>query len=313
MAALVRRAESQVVRRTFGSVSELTAALYASLVDWLEQTGGLRVKPFDTAACPEATLADLAASKLELFLSRAQAQRAYAHGPGTPMTAALAHLNLLDHGAPSHAAVLLFGERPQRFLPASELKCMHFHGTELSKPIPSHQVFKGTVFELVDAALDFVLSKVARRVGTRAETTQVPVSYELPHSRIAAAGVPADQRAVRAGAAASTGNSGPGSHPGSRAPAGRAEGRDVSPRAAGRSRPERPGSLPQSLPAAGAGGEADRDDRTGEAAEPKPEVPQGRPTMIGGRRASSRRQTAVPAVVTPPRKTAPPARTAPAR
>jgi len=187
MAALVRRAESQVVRRQFDSEPALQAALYASLVDWLERTGRLRTKPFDAAACPEAGLGDLAADQLEIFLGRAQTQRGYVHGPGTPMAAALAHLNLMDQGAPSHAAVLLFGSRPQRFLPSSEVKCMHFHGTEISKPIPSYQVFKGTVFELVDAALDFVLSKVARRVGTRAESTQVPVNYELPREAVAEA------------------------------------------------------------------------------------------------------------------------------
>ena len=187
MAALVRRAESQVVRRQFDSEPALTAAVYASLVEWLERTGRLRMKPFDAAACSEATLDDLATDKLDLFLGRAQTQRGYVHGPGTPLAATLAHLNLLDHSTPSHAAVLLFGSQPQRFLPASELKCMHFHGTEVSKPIPSYQVFKGTVFDLVDAALDFVLSKVARRVGTRAESTQVPVSYELPREAVAEA------------------------------------------------------------------------------------------------------------------------------
>jgi len=132
MAALVRRAESQVVRRQFDGEPALQAALYASLVDWLERTGRLRTKPFDAAACPEAGLGDLAADQLEIFLGRAQTQRGYVHGPGTPMAAALAHLNLLDQGAPSHAAVLLFGSRPQRFLPSSEVKCMHFHGTELA-------------------------------------------------------------------------------------------------------------------------------------------------------------------------------------
>lgn len=56
--------------------------------------------------------------------------------------------------------MLLFGKRPQRFLLSSEVKCAHFHGTEVAKPIPSYQVYKGTVFELVDQAVDFVMSKI---------------------------------------------------------------------------------------------------------------------------------------------------------
>ena len=128
---------------------------------------------------------DLSEEAVDEFLARAQKNRGYALGAGTPMRSALAHLNLLDGGRPSHAAVLLFGKVPQRFLPTSEVKCLHFHGTEICKPIPSHQVYKGTVFSLVDQALDFVMSKVNRRVGTRSEGPQAPVEYEIPRDAVA--------------------------------------------------------------------------------------------------------------------------------
>ncbi|MDP2211557.1 MAG: ATP-binding protein [Candidatus Aquicultor sp.] len=85
---------------------------------------------------------------------------------------------------PSHAAVLLFGKLPQRFLVTSEVKCLHFHGTEVRKPIPSYQIYKGTVFELVDQSLDFVMSKIARSVGTRERGPQAPVEYELPREAV---------------------------------------------------------------------------------------------------------------------------------
>ena len=187
MAALVRKAGDQLVRRRYMGISDLTAALYASLVEHLERTGRLRIRPFDAAACPDATLDDLSAEKLDLFLSRAQSERGYPLPPGTAMEAALAHLNLLDGRQPSHAAVLLFGRDPQRFLLSSEVKCLHFHGTEVRKPIPSYQVYKGTVFALVDQAVDFVMSKIARRVGTRAAGPAAPVEYELPREVVAEA------------------------------------------------------------------------------------------------------------------------------
>lgn len=73
-------------------------------------------------------------------------------------------------------------------LPAgTEIKCAHFHGTEEAKPIPSYQVYKGTVFELVDQAVDFVLSKIALSVGTRESGPQVPVRYEIPKEVVAEA------------------------------------------------------------------------------------------------------------------------------
>ena len=184
MAALVRKVGDQLIRRRFAGVPELTAALYASLVEYLERTGRLRTKPFDAAACPEAALADLSTEKLDLFLSRAQSQRGYPLGPGTPIATTLAHLNLIDGDLPSHAAVLLFGHQPQRFLVTSEVKCMHFHGVEVRKPIPSYQIYRGTVFELVDQAVDFVMSKINRTVGTRAFGPQAPVEYELPREAV---------------------------------------------------------------------------------------------------------------------------------
>ena len=72
------------------------------------------------------------------------------------------------------------GNHPNRFLISSEIRCAHFHGTEVAKPIPSYQVYKGTAFQLVDHAVDFVLSKIALWVGTRAESVQAPVVYEIP-------------------------------------------------------------------------------------------------------------------------------------
>ena len=82
--------------------------------------------------------------------------------------------------ARERTAVLLFGKSPQRFLISSEVRCAHFHGTEVAKPIPSYQVYKGDAVELVDQALDFVLSKINRSVGTRAEGVRAPRTYEIP-------------------------------------------------------------------------------------------------------------------------------------
>lgn len=187
MSALVRKAGGQVVRRRFGTTPELTAALYASLVDHMLRTGAVRTKPLDASACPDATLADLDERKLEAFLRNAQAERNYPLKPGTPLVEALTHLNLLDNGRPSHAAVLLFGREPQRLLISSEVKCVHFFGTEVAKPMPDYKIFKGTVFELVDQALHFVMDKLAHAVGTRAESVTAPVTPEIPRMAVSEA------------------------------------------------------------------------------------------------------------------------------
>ena len=185
--ALIRKAGSQLIRRRFGSIPELTAALYASLVNHLERTGILRTKPFDASACPEAMFTDISEDKVHWFLARARQERQFALAVNTPPKEALTHLGMLDAGHPTHAAVLLFGSSPQRFLLSSEVKCLHFHGTEVRKPIPSYQVYKGTVFDLVDQAVDFVMSKVTRAVGTRAQGPEAPVDYEFPREAVAEA------------------------------------------------------------------------------------------------------------------------------
>ena len=180
MRALISGAQADLVRRRFTTSAELVAGLYAALVQYLEAKELLRFGPFDAALCSGATLDDLNVEGMYRFIRIARRSRKFPLPEETPPPDLLRHLNLLNQGRLTNAAVLLFGKAPQRFLLSSEIKCAHFHGTEVAKPIPSYQVYKGTVFELVDQAVDFVLSKIALAVGTRAETVQAPVTYEIP-------------------------------------------------------------------------------------------------------------------------------------
>lgn len=180
MQALIRKAGDQLIRRRFAGLPDLTTGLYASLVEYLEQTGALLTGPFDGTACPRATLDDISPEKVHSFLRTARYERQFPLPEDAPLETALAHLDLLDRGRPNHAAILLFGREPQRFLITSKVKCLHFHGMEVRKPIPSYQIYKGTVFEMVDQAVDFVLSKIDRAIGTREHSIQAPETYELP-------------------------------------------------------------------------------------------------------------------------------------
>ena len=184
MAALIRRAGDQLIRRRFGSKAELLVAVYASLVQFLEDRELIRTGPFDATFCNNASLADLDEERISRFVGLARRARGFPLPEDSKQVDVLMHLNLLDKTRPSHAAVLLFGRHPQRFLISSEVKCAHFHGVEVEKPIPSYQVYKGTVFEMVDQALDFVMSKINRWVGTRAESAQAPTVYEIPREVI---------------------------------------------------------------------------------------------------------------------------------
>ncbi len=185
MRALIRRAGADLVRRRFTDVASLRTAVYASLVQYLEEQRLISTGPFDAEPCRGAALKDLDAAGMKTFIRDARAARGFPLKVSATARELLTHLNLLADGRPTHAAVLLFGKNPQRFLPTSEIKCAHFHGTEVAKPIPSYQVYKGTAFALVDQAVDFVMSKLALSVGTRAESAQAPVKYEIPREVVA--------------------------------------------------------------------------------------------------------------------------------
>ena len=187
MLALIRKAGVQLIRRRFSTLPELNASIYAALVQHLEVNELIRNGPFDAAPCQNASLADLDEEKIRTFLRSARGARGFVLAEDTPPLAVLQHLNLLNHGHPSHAAVLLFGLQPQRFLISSEVKCMHFHSTQVHKPIPSYHIYKGTVFDLVDQAVDFVMSKIDLWVGTRKDGPTAPVEYEIPREVVAEA------------------------------------------------------------------------------------------------------------------------------
>ena len=180
MQILISKAQTGLIRKRFNTSEELVAALYASLVEYLDSKDLVRSEPFDAAPCSKASLDDLDTEQMTRFIRIARGARSFPLTEEASMEELLGHLNLLNDGRPTNAAMLVFGKSPQHFLISSGVKCAHYHGTEVAKPIPSHQIYNGTAFQLVDQAVDFVLSKINLSVGTRAESVQAPVAYEIP-------------------------------------------------------------------------------------------------------------------------------------
>jgi len=187
MLSLIKLAGKQLIRRRFNTQPELYSAVYASLVNYLLSAGKIITGPFDSAPCRKAKLSDISDEKIRWFLSRAKSARDFVLSESAPVVKMLKHLDLLDKNTPNNAAILLFGIRPQGFrhLISSEVKCMHFHGLRKLKPIPSYQIYKGTVFNMVDQSVDFVMSKLNRSVGTRSTGPQAPVEYDIPQEVVA--------------------------------------------------------------------------------------------------------------------------------
>jgi ATP-dependent DNA helicase RecG len=187
MENLIQKAGLDLIRKRFNAGNELNSGVYASLVNYLKEKEIIRTGPFDAASNDLATMEDLDPDKIREFVHIAKARRGFPLAAETTPEIILTHLNLLGNNRISNAALLLFGKQPQRFFITSEVKCAHFHGFEVVKPIPAYQVYKGDVFQMVNQAVDFVLSKIDVSVGTRDESTQVPVDYELPRGAVSEA------------------------------------------------------------------------------------------------------------------------------
>lgn len=187
MAKLVSRAGRQVTRRRFSDTPGLIREVYASLVECLENRGKIRSTPFDDSVCDGATLRDVDNAEVKAFVETAEAAgRLKLKGSRAPK-AVLQNFNLLRDGRPTNAAMLLFGKNPRRFFNNAQVHCFHFHGTEKRKPIASQQPYEGRLLEVIDQAVEFVLGKLDRSVGTRATSTQAPVAFEIPRPVIAEA------------------------------------------------------------------------------------------------------------------------------
>lgn len=187
MAALIAKAESSLVRGRFDSVAELLAGLDAALARYMADSGLMRLTDFDAAPCAGAALDDLDPERMRWFAARARALRDFPLPEDGDPRGLLTHLNLLERGRPTNAAVLLFGRNPQRHLLTSEIRCAHFPGLETVKPVLSLQALRGTVFEMADQAEEYVLGRIDFSIGTRDESIEVPRAWEIPKKVVAEA------------------------------------------------------------------------------------------------------------------------------
>ncbi|MEP6262521.1 MAG: Fic family protein [Gillisia sp.] len=183
----IQKAQLALIRKRFSTIDELKTSVYAALVNYLIEKELIRVGPFDASLDPLATLEDIDSNKVSDFVKTARARRGFKLSETAALEEVLVHLNLMKEDRITNAAILLFGKKPQRFFINSEVRCVHFHGTIIEKPIPSYKVFKGDVFELVDQAVNFVLSKLDYSVGTRSQEISIPGKYEIPKEIVAEA------------------------------------------------------------------------------------------------------------------------------
>jgi predicted HTH transcriptional regulator len=177
----VQKIEEKLIRKSFQDYETLRSSVYAALIRYLEEKEFLRLLPFDASYHPETSINEIDEKKIDTFVRIAQKARNFPLQVGTPVIDVLRHLNLVNTcNLLKNPAILLFGKYPQRFFITSEIKCAQFYGDEVTKPIPSYQGYQGDLFEMVTQAVDFVASRINVRVGTRHNSVQAPIDFELP-------------------------------------------------------------------------------------------------------------------------------------
>ncbi|MCF7809097.1 MAG: hypothetical protein K9M49_03920 [Candidatus Marinimicrobia bacterium] len=140
--------------------------------------------PFYMSYAKGAKLSDISEDRISWFVKRAKDEREYSFSKISNNRNMLEQLTLQVEGGISNAAIMLFGKYPQKFCPAAIVKCSYYLGTEVTRPIQSQQNFEGTLFEQVDSATGFVLSKLDRTVGGRENSTAAEVRLEIPKEAI---------------------------------------------------------------------------------------------------------------------------------
>lgn len=184
-AAFLTKVQNQLKRMEFADIADLIGQVYASLTLVLIEEKLLTVRPFDARAS-SATVKDLDAAKVRTFQDRAEEFRHSVLKRVSGVKNVLTHLNLTEGSHPNNAAVLLFGD-PKATVPSAETKCLHYAGNEAVRPALSYQTFNTTLPEQIDAAVEFVMTRLARSVGIRDQSAQAPVEYEIPKAAVSEA------------------------------------------------------------------------------------------------------------------------------
>jgi ATP-dependent DNA helicase RecG len=129
---------------------------------------------WDQTTWQDASLDDIDAEKVRVFLGRARAERRWEIDPKTPVAQVLRQLNLMQNDNLTIGALLLFGKNPQRFLVQAKVRCARFNGDDEMEFLDL-KVIEGDVVEQVGEAMAFVrrhTSMAARISGDLKRTEQ---------------------------------------------------------------------------------------------------------------------------------------------
>ena len=186
-ASFLKKIGGDVTWKTFTTAKNLLDVVYDALFDWLQESDLVANKPFDRSCSHMATLSDIDPEKFAHYVDLVNRRRKVTLEPGISTSALLKKIGAMDKrtGRLTNAVFPLFSRRPDEEKISWEVRCSHYYGFDAVKPIPVLKTYNGTVFDLVDQALEFVMSRVDFEIGSRVgANASAPTKPEFPEDAV---------------------------------------------------------------------------------------------------------------------------------
>jgi ATP-dependent DNA helicase RecG len=118
---------------------------------------------FDSQTCKEAKLKDINKERLLWFITEARAHRGLDVEDMLPIEEILERLKLLKERKLTNAAILLFGENPQKFYLQTIIKAIRFKGTDVTEDMLDFKAIEGDILIQLKKAEEFIFEHIPKQ------------------------------------------------------------------------------------------------------------------------------------------------------
>jgi predicted HTH transcriptional regulator len=118
----------------------------------------MRNTSFDALLCQKASLADLDAESIDIFISTARRAKRLPISEDFSPQDILRHLGLIVGNTPTNAAILLFGRKPELYFQSARLSCRSYRGSRRGGKVGPTTQFQGNLISLSSNAFDQLCS-----------------------------------------------------------------------------------------------------------------------------------------------------------
>lgn len=166
--------------KRFETIAEMQDIIRHSLVDFLKKQHDIFKGNFEDRPVKGANIKEISDEKIRWFIKTANAHKRLRMAENTKPAEVLKRFELLHDGTPTIAAILLFGNNPQKYFRISEVNCAHYPGIINVKPMLSQHIYEGTLFDQIDKAVEFVLGSIDRAVIAKPGRADFDRPFEIP-------------------------------------------------------------------------------------------------------------------------------------